>query len=62
MSANNTRPSHHRDQDAATSAVARVGTPSTQGHSPGVHKHIDAGRAFLALSIADGAGVLQNRE
>jgi len=59
MSANNTRPSRHRDQDAAISAVAHVGASSTQGHSPGVHMHIDADPAFFTLSAADGAAIIR---
>ena len=59
MSANNTCPSHHRDQDAAISAVAHVGALSTQGHSPGMHMHIDAGPAFFTLSAADGAAIIR---
>ncbi len=49
MSADKSRPTHHADQDAATFAVARAGSPGAQGHSPGVDTRIDAGRAFLAV-------------
>jgi hypothetical protein len=50
MSLDKSRPSHHRDQDAATSAVARAGASDAPGHSPAVDTRIDGGRAFLALS------------
>jgi hypothetical protein len=43
--------SRYRDKNAATSAAARAGAPGAWGHSPGVHTHIDAGRAFLAISL-----------
>jgi len=51
MGAAESRQSHYREQNAATSAVARAAAPGARGHSPGVHPHIDAGRAFLTLSL-----------
>jgi hypothetical protein len=47
MSADRSRPSHHRDQDTATSAVARAGASDARGRSPAVDTPIDEGRAFL---------------
>lgn len=59
MSANSTRLSHHRDQDAAISAVALVSAPSAHTHSPGVGMRIGAGRAFRAMRWAGGAEMQQ---
>jgi hypothetical protein len=59
MGAQNTHPSHHRDQDAAISAAVHVGGPSAHGRSPGIHMRIDAGRAFLTMRWAGGADMQQ---
>jgi hypothetical protein len=55
MSADKSRPSHHRGQDAATSAVAPVCVPGATGQFPGVRARIDAGRAYLVMSPAGSA-------
>jgi hypothetical protein len=47
MSIGHTYPSHHRDRDAAISAVVYVSTPSAHSYSPGVHMELGAGRVFL---------------
>jgi hypothetical protein len=54
MSADKSRPSHHRDQDAAISALAHVRALGARGHSPGVRTRIDG--AFLAMSRAGQRG------
>jgi hypothetical protein len=53
MSVDKSRPHRHRDQEAATSAVARAGAPGVRGHSPGIDARIDADLAFLAMSRVD---------
>lgn len=55
MSADKSRPSHHRDQDTATSAVAGASAPGAPGHSPGVRTRIAAARASLTMSPAGSA-------
>lgn len=55
MSGDKSRLSHHRGQDTAISAVVRASAPGVPGHSPDVHTHIDADRAFLAMSPAGSA-------
>lgn len=55
MSADKSRPSYHRDRDAAISAVAPATAPGAPGLSPGVNTRIDAGRASLAMSPAGNA-------
>lgn len=52
MSADKSRPSHHRDQNAATSAGARAVASDVRGHSPGLDTRIDGGRVFHAMSLA----------
>lgn len=55
MIANNAHLVHHRDQDAAISAVVHAGAMSAQGHSVGVHTQIDAVLAFLTMRWVCGA-------
>lgn len=59
MSADKSRPSHHRDQDGVTSALARARAPGARGHSPGVHARIEGDRAFLVMSLAGSADAQQ---
>jgi hypothetical protein len=46
MRINHTYPSHHRDQDAAISAVVHANCPSAHRHYHGTHVDFDAGRVF----------------
>lgn len=48
------RQSHYPEQHVATSADACTAAQGARGHSPGVRAHIDAGRAFLAMSVRGG--------
>lgn len=59
MNADKSRPSHHRDQNAATSAVARALASDARGHSLGVDARIDGGRFFLAMSLTGSADAQQ---